>query len=299
VFLVLEPGWFDIVVSHFRSSTAATRLIVTRPTSPLRTLNRNFRDTAIALVQAIGLANAVGALAWLTFDRQAFVRGMFTWLWIVPWLLTFLLIHLGKPGYVLPLLPALIVPLATFYVSRRKWIAPLVGAVVVMNVVQFAIIAPPSPALTGGNKRYRDKTFVERALSDTQAIAFPTLYSIRQSDAAVQRLHHLIDSTCPELNPIIVVGIEPVDWRRVMYYFPRATAIHVVNGSPLYISQGHTFRSTEEPGTRLTTSCPVIWLTAPAEKPPSVDRVATTAAELGWQTPPGTILVNKESVSYR
>ena len=47
----------------------------------------------------------------------------FAALWVVPWLLEFVFVHIAKPGYVLPLLPPVCVILAAFYARPRSMAA--------------------------------------------------------------------------------------------------------------------------------------------------------------------------------
>ncbi len=117
--------------------------------------------------------------------------------------------------------------------------------------------------------------------ADLTGVTEMTAFAIRQSDRRLQSLLDVVDRTCPGRTPLIVAG---VDWRRVMWYLPEATAIEVVNGRVLGIGR-HTDASAITPsGEELQTSCPVIWL-ASGEGADGVSRpadVTETVPHVGW-----------------
>ena len=301
VFLAVQPNLPGIVWAHFAGSTAGSRLIGGETSAPLRTLNVNIRDTVTASVSALGVLNFVGLLAWALFDR-ALPRTLdrrLVGLWLAPWLLVFVLIHVGKPGYVLPLLPLASLVVGGFYARQRRGVAfALIAAGSVANVAEFAYVHPASQATLGGVQRYRDKTLLQRAASDLQTLTFPTAFTIAQSDAHVARLMTLAGTICPPGDSIIIAGLEPVDWRRVMWYFQSATAIHISGERVAYIGTQTNVSSPVETGTSLRTECPIIWLTPDDTSTGLPEPTAwTRAPDLGWMTGPGTIRVTPMGIT--
>lgn len=122
VFIRIQPGYTRFVWHHFTAATASSRLVGPEAAGDRLgvALNRNARDTLTALLAALGLVNALGLFLWATLDRQRppALDWRFAALWAVPWLLEFVVVHIGKPGYVLPLLPLLCITLAGFYARR-------------------------------------------------------------------------------------------------------------------------------------------------------------------------------------
>ena len=242
LFLVIEPRIVQVTWSQFATATSGSRLVEGIASSGLRTFNRNLRDTLTAGLAGLGIINALALIVWAVADRRT--PTSLGWrvpaLWIGPWLTFLLLVHIGRPGYVLPLLAPAALILGSFYARQRPAVAAaLVVAQALVNVAHFTSVHPFSDATTGGTLTYRDKTIVQRAASDLQPLTLPTAFTIAQSDAVVDRLEHVAAEQCPDGKLVIVAGSEPVDWRRVMWYLPAATSIYVVDRVPIYVAQ-HT-----------------------------------------------------------
>lgn len=300
-FLAVQHDLPIVLWRHFMGSTSGSRLVGGEVDEPLRTLNRNLRATLTAGGAALGPVNAVALLVWAFFDRKLPAR--LDWrlvvLWLGPWLLEFVFIHIGKPGYMLPLLPLACLILGTFYARQRPAAAlTLVVAQAVFNIAYFTSVTPASQATMGGSVPYKEKTLRQRAASDLQALTFPTAFTIAQSDARAQQLLTFVATSCPTQDPIVIVGIEPVDWRRVMWYLPSATAVHINDSEVAYIAHHTDFAEVPPAGVLLSTACPVIWLAAD-EGPNTVQKPSVPIVPipyLGWTTAPGSIRVTRASV---
>ena len=296
-FLILEPNILSIVWSQFATSTASTR-VVGGTTSIFRALNLNARDTFTAAVSALGAVNLVALIAWIAVDRRlpAGLTRPIGLLWAVPWLALVLAIHIGRRGYVLPLVPIAVLILASFYARQRKSVAiALVSIQLVANIAQFAWLEPLPSAMVGDAQLYKDKPFTQRIASDLDAVTFPTATTIASSDRRAAALSTLVESVCPSRDPIIV-GEE--DWRRVLVYFPHAAAINTSGDRVLYVGHDTNFAGVPAAGATFVTSCPAIWLAgddhrATALTPPD----ARSAPGVGATTDPGTYVVTPTSIT--
>jgi hypothetical protein len=292
LFLVIEPRIFQVTWSQFAAATSGSRLVEGIASSGLRTFNRNLRDTLTAGLAGLGVINALALIVWAVTDRRT--PTSLGWrvpaLWIGPWLTFLVLVHIGRPGYVLPLLAPAALILGSFYARQRPAVAAaLVVAQALVNVAHFTSVHPFSDATTGGTLTYRDKTIVQRAASDLQPLTLPTAFTIAQSDAVVDRLEHVAAEQCPDGKLVIVAGSEPVDWRRVMWYLPAATSIYVVDRVPIYVAQHTDFSPVPQAGLVLESRCPMLWLAPDGANgaAPEDASASVTVAGLGLIFPPG------------
>jgi hypothetical protein len=295
-FLILEPDILSIVWRQFATSTASTR-VVGGTTSVFRALNLNARDTFTAAVSALGFVNLAALFAWIVIDRRlpAGLTRPVALLWAVPWLALVLAIHIGRRGYVLPLVPVAALVLASFYARQRRNVAiALVTVQLVANAAQF-IWLEPLPAAMVGDALYKDKPLAERIASDLDAVTFPTATTIAASDQRAAALAALVDSVCPSRDPIIV-GEE--DWRRVLLYFPSATAINTSGDRVLYVGRETNFAGVPANGTTFVTSCPAIWLAGDDHRATQLTpQDARPAQGVGATTDPGTYAVTTASIA--
>jgi hypothetical protein len=265
---------------------------------PMRMLNRNVRDTLIAALVGLGAVNAVVLLWWMARDRRlpAGLDGRFATLWLLPGLLVFVFVIIAKPGYLMPLVPLGVLIVSGVYAR----LPPAIGVALIalqafVNVAHFTLLTPAAFVGESGDGPYGSKTFVQRMAADLTGVTETTAFRIRQSDRRLDALLDLVGRTCPSRMPVIVAG---VDWRRVMWYLPDATAIEVVNGRVLTIGR-HTNASSLDPGGEdLRTSCPVIWLASGegadgVSQPPAA---TDTVPHVGWLTAGGTIRVTADGV---
>jgi len=297
--LFVRPGLFAALVGQavsqdwtlwrYRSEASARFLI----------LNRHVRDMLTAGLTALGALNAAALIVWLVRDRRlppAIDRPM-ALLWACPVSLVCTVVAIAKPGYLLPLLPLAALIIGGYYAraGRPATAISLIATQAIANVAAFVVLAPAPPSVTGGNVRYRDKPLWQRLASDLQPLTFATAQTIVESDARVNELLKLVATSCPSGHLVIMVDTQPVDWRRVMWYFPSATAIQVVNGVYNFIARNTEFTTVSDEGVEVETTCPVIWL-APDEGPGGVARppdVIATAPHLGWMTRPGTFRLTR------
>lgn len=300
IFLTTQPNLPAVTWDHFMSSTSASRLAGGDSDTPMRTLNRNVRDTLTAAVSALGVLNVGGLAAWALWDRRlprAIDRRLAA-LWLAPWLIEFVVIHIGKPGYVLPLLPLTAVVLAGFYARQPRRVAfALIGAQAVINIAQFALLTPASEAALGGTALYRNKTILQRAASDLQTLTVPTAFTIAQSDERVAQWRTLAATLCPSGDLVVVAG---VDWRRILWYLPAAAAIHVTQNGVAFIGTHTDFAPVAASGVSLRTACPVLWLDSDDHSTEQLKpSAATEVPHLGWTSPAGTLHVTPTAITQK
>lgn len=298
-FLALQPNLLAVAWHHAVSATSSTRMVGS-DARILRAFNRNTRDALTASVSALGVLNSFALVFMAVFVRRlpAGLDRRLALLWALPCVLVVTTIHIGKPGYILPVIPlAILVIAAGFARLRRPVFVLLMTLMIVTNVVQFAWLSPPSYRAIEGGTSYRNKSIQARVLSDLLPLTDPTAFTIRTSDQRVTQLRDLVSSTCPVGNPIIVAAVEPVDWRRVMWYFPAATAIRVNAGSVLSIATGTNMAPVPASGVSLTTDCPVIWLSGEHDAPgPLTPRGSIPVPGLGGLTTAGTVVVTPTAI---
>ncbi len=295
IFLTLQPDLPAVIWTQFASATAGTR-VVGGTTGALRALNINARDTFTAALSALGVVNLVVLAIWLVADRRlpAGLSRPVAALWAVPWLILVLAIHIGRRGYILPLVPLAVLVIAGWYSRQRRSIA--IGLVVLqlmVNVAQFAWLKPAeAPDVT---TLYRNKSIAARVMSDLEAVRYPTAITIARSDRRAANLAEFVRARCPSGDPVIVAD---ADWRRILWYFPEATAIHASGRTVLF--SGHQTDATAIPpaGITLTTSCPVIWVADEEGRAPDLMPAdAATVPGVGWTTGVGAITVTPTSIS--
>ena len=299
IFLTLQPDLATVTWRQLVASTTDTRL-VGGDTKVLKALNRNIRDVLTAAVSGLGVVGAFTLAFMAVFARRlpAGLDRRVALLWALPWVLIVLVVHVAKPGYILPLVPLAVLIIAAGLVRlRRPIFVVLMSLLAVTNVLQFAWLAPPSYAAVEGGKTYRNKSIRARALSDLQAITDPTAFAIRLSDRRVTQLRDLIARTCPQGNPIIVARSEEVDWRRVMWFFPAASSIRIDRNTVVSIATNTQPEPVPPSGVLLATDCPVIWLHAEHDAPgPLTPRDAVPVPGLGGMTAAGAVFVTPAAI---
>ena len=300
MFVVVQPDLWK-VASRLAGSSEWLIWLHTDRDNFFRVLNRNLRNTFTASVVAVGVFNG-GALAWWAIRDRRLPAGLNGWLacsWALPILLFCAVLVLAKPGYLLPFLPIAAVILGGFYARFTPAAAvALVAAQALVNVGHFLLVTPFPSSMTGGELRYQDKAFWQQLASDLQPLTFPTRFTIGESDQRVQDLLSFTAS-CPERARLIVVDTAPVDWRRVMFYLPEATAIHAGAPGVDFVGRHTDFAPIPSEGSDFRSSCPVIWL-SPDSGPGGVTApqtaIRTPIPHLGWTTAAGTVHVTPEGV---
>jgi len=263
----------------------------------LRGLNRNLRNTALAAIVSVGSVNIVALAFWAVRDRRlpdGLNRGL-AWAWAVPALSFCVVLVVAKPGYLLPFVPLAALVIGTFYARLTPaFRATLIVAQALVNSAHFLWLAPFSPAMTGGAARYDDKSIWQRMASDLQPLTFPTRATIRRSDQRVEELLSFVNESCPSAQSVIVADTAPVDWRRVMFYLPDATAIHAGPSGIDFVGHDTDFHDVPQEGTNVVAPCRIIWL-SPDEGPGGVtmpaDPSRSKIPHLGWTTSAGTLHV--------
>jgi hypothetical protein len=298
IFLAVQPDWLDVVWTQFTNSTSETR-VIGGGTGGLKTLNRNLRSIAEASASALGLANAIGLLVWIAIDRRlpAGLSRPVALLWVLPSLLFFLLIHIGRRGYVLPLLPLAILVLAGFYARRGGRVAAMLIAVqAAAGAAQFLWLQPPSRATTGGTALYRDKSVAQRLASDLSGLTAPTRYRIDESDRRLAEMQALVARVCPAGDPVF---FSETDARRLTWYFPAATVVHTSDASIAFVGTAGAMRDLPPEGILLSSACPAIWIDDPDANDVLKPADAERAGDVGWLLAPGTWRVTHTGVAAR
>jgi hypothetical protein len=285
IFIGLQPNLLSVLWNHFVGSTEASRLVA-GSASVSKALNRNLRDTLVAAVSALGVFNALGLASWALINRRlpaGLPRNLLV-LWVAPLLLFLITVHIGKPGYVLPLLPAAVLVLANFYARRgMAFTIAVVAMQTIAGIAQFAWLEPPSIASSGGHQKYGQKSVFARLLSDLGPIAVPSLWTIRHSDRQVTDLLVAVESSCPLRDPAILVSsTETVDYRRVLWYLPEATTVDAPDGNVQFV--GHrTDQHTPTANERIQSTCAVFFLSGTVRPGWLPNTIATRAiSDIGF-----------------
>jgi hypothetical protein len=304
VFVAVQPDLFRVAARMLRSSDRVMWFLNTTGDETLaRVLNRNIRNSLTAAIVGLGVVNVAAIAVWAIRDRRlpgGFDRSV-AWAWALPILLFCFVLVVAKPGYVLPFVPLAAIVIGAFYARCSPRVAAaLIATQAVVNVVHFLWLTPFSTAMTGGEIPYRDKPIWQRLASDLQPLTFPTRFTIAESDRHVQNLLRHVEATCPSHRPIILADLAPVDWRRVMFYLPQATAIHSTASGVDFVGHESDFASVPPEGRAIAAECPIIWL-SPDEGPGGVPRpraaTATAIPHLGWTTAAGTLRVTQTSIT--
>ena len=301
VLLGLQPDLVSVIWDQFAAATSGSRLVGSNTGTPGLALNRNLRLTFTAAISAFGVVNCIALLIWAAADRRLrVIDGRFAWLWFIPWLLLLTAVHIGRPGYLLPLLPLTCLVLGDFYARRgTALMVALIVAQAAFNVAQFAVLRPMSAEMMGGQRLYRDKTLLQRAASDLQDVTVPTAFTIRQSDRDVRALRALIQAECPSQSLVVVAGSAPVDWRRILWYFPRATAIYVTPERVEFIGTQTEFTAISPAGQSVDSDCPTVWVGSEDGGPGGIRPLGEgrQVAGIGWVTAPRRLRVSSAGIS--
>lgn len=300
VFLFYQPDLLAVIWRQFTAATDSSRLIAGHTSSSLRSFNRNARTTLMAAVSALGLVNLGMLAVWLaTVRRKRAGTGWMVALWAGPWVVLVLFVHIAKPGYVLPILPAALLAIAPTYASMRRGPAVLaVTAMAAINVAQFLCLTPPTDAAIGRDLPYRSKTLAQRVVSDLEPLAFPTLSTLRASDRAVAVLLERAPRGCPVGEPLIIADSDPVDWRRVMWYLPEATAIYAPEGKVAFTAYHRKVTSVFTESAPRSTQCPILWLWSSSRAPSGLPPSAVAVPGLGYEIPPQAVRVGPTGVRF-
>ena len=304
IFYIIQPDFLKLLWGQFSGATASSRMVGGTAGNVWLHFNRNMRDTFTNLLAAVGLVNGAAFVVWVVADRRlpAAIDRWLVVLWALPWLVLLIFVHIGNPGYVLPLLPIACLIIGATY-ARRSPVA-FVGLVVLqaaVNLAQVALFVPsvtPPPGAPG--PRYRDKTLLQRMSSDLQPLAFPTRATIRRSDEAIDRLLSAT-SACTGGAWVVVAGTEPVDWRRTSYYLPHATTIMLsANDLPERIGHAGDFVRASTDPLPIASACGLLWMSSAASMAalPTLPTGGRHLEGLGWVFPPGSGQVSSSGITW-
>ncbi len=300
IFYVIEPDFLKLLWEQFSGATAPSRMVGGAAGNVGLQFNRNIRDTFTSLLAAVGLVNGAAFVVWLVAERRlpAAIDRWLIVLWALPWLVLLIFVHIGNPGYVLPLLPIACLIIGASYARRSTVVfVSLVALQAAVNVAQIALFAPSVTPPATPIVRYRDKPLLQRMASDLQPLTFPTRATIRRSDEAIDRLLS-VASDCTGGAWVVVAGAEPVDWRRTSYYLPHATAVRLSGDDlPEHIGHGGDFVQVSPEPSPIASACGLLWMSSAV----SVAALPTGGRHvegLGWVFPPGSGLVSSGGITW-
>jgi hypothetical protein len=300
IFYVIQPDFLKLLWEQFSGATAPSRMVGGAAGDVGLHFNRNIRDTFTSLLAALGLVNGAAFLVWLVAERRlpAAIDRRLIVLWALPWLVLLIFVHIGNPGYVLPLLPIASLIIGASYARRSTVVfVSLVALQAVVNLAQVALFVPSVTPPGTPIVRYRDKTLLQRMASDLQPLTFPTRATIRRSDEAIDHLLS-VASDCSGGTWVVVAGAEPVDWRRTSYYLPHATAIRLSGDDlPEHIGHGGDFVHVSPDPSPIASACGLLWMSRAV----SVADLPTGGRHLeglGWVFPPGSGQVSSASITW-
>ena len=144
-----EPRLPSLFWQQFMSGTEQSRLVGAKAPSFFRVLNANLRDTLQAAVMAGAALLLVLPYAIWRCTRTRSVERTWAVAWALPSVATFVFVHLGKPGYLLPLVPLACLYAAAGLGSNGRRGAVILWGIALVNVAQFLALAP----LTGDSRR--------------------------------------------------------------------------------------------------------------------------------------------------
>ena len=300
-FLVVQHDLPAVLWQQFVSQTARSRLVGGEAAVPLRSLNRNIRDTLLAAGGSLGLVNAVGLLAWGVFDRKL-PRAIDKWLvalWLGPWLFVLVFIHIGRPGYFLPLVPPLCLILGTFYARQRRSVAVTLDRG--PGRVQHRVPHSRRTGITGHDGRVHAVSSEDMATARRKRSATPhapdcvhpcPVRRARSRPAGVCRdflSHAGADCHCRTRAGGLAEG---------HVVLPVGPTVFVTETEVAFTARDTDVSGVPPGGVSFSTECPVIWLAADegmnTVKRPQVP--TETIPHLGWTTAAGTITVTPTTI---
>ena len=296
-FFLVAPELGGLIWQHFVTSTAASRLGAMPAEDLLERLNHNFRDTLTAAVSMVGVVNVFGMFWWLARDRRLppGIDRTFAACWTLPWVLLCTVVHIGKPGYVLPLLPLTSLVLASFYARRSRALCTVLLLVQAgVNVAHFVAVGPFPESATGGTRQYRAKTFFQKVASDLQPLTESTAATVRHSDVRMARILAELDR-CHSPRPVIIAG---GDTRRVMWYVPDAVVIYVANRKVQNVAVDGYFTPVSEETRVFPTSCPVLWVSDHPSPELPVPDGSKPLTDLGFVVDARRVRVSRAGIEF-
>jgi hypothetical protein len=262
--------YFRVLFSHFVTTAEPTSILAG---GSLRILNRHVRDAMEALLAGVGLFNAVALPVYLVLRRPRLLPAPglagFAALWVLPGLSFYVLVHMAKPGYVLPAVPAACLVLAFLYGQepRRLLRAVLVAGQILAGGWQFLLAQPGSGTAIGEGTRYARKTWVQKARIELNSVLQTGRRAITRSDRELTAIGRELRSACPGARGVVLVGRDGAgpNWRQLMYLFPEAVSVRLPasRGTPWMTATGR--RLTVATGADLSVGevCQTLWVDPP------------------------------------
>jgi hypothetical protein len=267
---VLDPSFTGALAGHFAFTTSATRLF-DGPADPLETLNRNVRDVFRAvLMSGAGISVLLPFSLWQAWGRQPLAPRLLA-AWLLPMLSVFTLVHFGKQGYLLPLLPLACLYVAASLSARVRHAVPILAVATAVQVLQFFAASPPSAQAMGQGRRYAEKTLMQKMATELEPIAFATAGAIAREDARVSTFVDRMAEDCRDTRIVVFHSGGAIDWRRAMFYVPSAISISYDIASRPMIVAHHRGVRTITASEHMTSGCEALWVgdTPPPETLPS------------------------------
>jgi 4-amino-4-deoxy-L-arabinose transferase-like glycosyltransferase len=228
----------------------------------------NVRDVLYGLATGMGpgLLVVVSLVAFAARPSRPSLRSLaFAGLWAGPFLLVFLFIHIGKPGYVLPLVPLMAIAAASVLVER---VAPRLRTVAVLaalvgNVAFFLLARPLSAEATGDGVAFASKSWRQRVLAQANLILSSSAAAVRESDRRMESVLALVREGCPA-GAIVVTDDPDVNWRRLQYEAPGLHVVGLSASSPRpVLAENRRFQWLTGLDVALGGECRTFWILRP------------------------------------
>jgi hypothetical protein len=200
---MFDSSFASALTGHVAFTTSATR-IFDGVDDPFETLNHNTRDVLRAVLMAGAGLSVLGPLsAWLAWGRQP-LRPRLMGACMLPMLLVFTLLHFGKQGYLLPLLPLAYLYVAATLSARARQSLSIIGIALILQIVQFLLASPPSAEAMGAGRRYADKTLFQKIATELEPMAFATASNIVREDARVATFVDRMMRDCRDSRVVVI-----------------------------------------------------------------------------------------------
>jgi hypothetical protein len=292
--------YFSLLREQFAAASESTSVITS---GSLVALNRNLRDVAKSLVIGIGLGSTISVLPYLLLSRHRILPSRrlisFGLLWGAPYLLFFILVHIAKPGYTLPLLPIGCLLIAFWYGQehRRSIVIALLALQVVLGAWHFGWARPVTGVLSGEGLEYREKSWSQKLLTELNVLFIPTYHSIRSKDRDISWVVEIVQKECGEHKGTVVVTDHGLlNWRQSMYYLPNAISI---GADSFLIASEKEFERSNSRVLEVEETCKTFWIlpdtSSMMEKLKTqyqVRAVQDKERRLFWTTGPVSLSVN-------
>jgi hypothetical protein len=275
--LVALAGPDDVVGRTWLQFTGVSGETSVVGASPLLQFNRNLRDVVYSMATGIGLFNVLALpVVWFLRRPAPLARDLrlVCLLWLLPGFLFFVFVHMGKAGYTLLLLPVMAIVLGHVYAASNWTVRiALVIAQVAFGAAHFLAGAPPAGPAIGEGLPYRQRTFVQRMLTESRAMMATTAPVLRRAERELVEARAAVIEACPAGRAAALVAADGdgLNWRRVMQAFPGHFAVRIPVDASQGLFVGHEGRFQIHPrgDLHLAGPCAVVWL-APEDRRPDV-----------------------------